>query len=100
MKKTGFFLLSLFACIVAAAQVQVTNLKVENLTNPLGIDKPQPQLSWQLVSSQRNVMQSACEVRVSDNAAFKGNVAWSSGKINSGQSVHVHYAGAIIMQVQ
>src|SRR4051812_27910256 len=93
MKKTGFFSLLLLACIVVTAQVQVTNLKVVNLTNPLGIDRQQPRLSWQLQSTQRNIMQSAYEVRVSDNAAFKGNAAWSSGKATSDQSVHVPYAG-------
>src|SRR4051794_18741836 len=93
MKKTGFFSLQLLACIVVTAQVQVTNLKVENLTNPLGIDQQQPHLSWQLQSSQRNIMQSAYEVRVSNNPDFKGSAVWSSGKVNSDQSVHVPYAG-------
>jgi len=42
IKKTGFFSLLLFTCIIATAQVQITNLKVENLINPLGIDRQQP----------------------------------------------------------
>ncbi len=93
MKKTGFLSPLLLACMIATAQVQVTNLKVENLSNPLGIDRQQPHLSWQLQSTQRNVMQSAYEVRVGDNPAFKGNAVWSSGRVNSDQSVHVPYAG-------
>ena len=93
MKKIGVLPMLLLACIVATAQVQVTNLKVENLSNPLGIDRQQPQLSWQLQSTQRNIMQSAYEVNVSDNAAFKGNAVWSSGKVNAGQSIHVPYTG-------
>src|SRR5947208_209263 len=93
MKKFGFLPLLLLAGIAATAQVQVTSLKVENLSNPLGIDRQQPQLSWQLQSGQHNIMQSAYELRVSDNAAFKGSATWSSGKVNSNQSVHVPYAG-------
>jgi alpha-L-rhamnosidase len=93
MKKIGFLSPLLYACMIATAQVQVSNLKVENLSNPLGIDLQQPHLSWQLTSDQRNVMQSAYEVRVSDYPDFKGTAVWSSGKVNSDQSVHVPYAG-------
>ncbi len=88
------FLLSLIISSLHA-QVQVTNLKTENLTNPLGIDKMQPQLSWQLTSGKRGVMQSAYEIKVSDQSKM-ANTAWSSSKVASSQSVHVPYTGSAL----
>lgn len=85
-----------FIGLMAFAQVQVTNLLVENRMEPAGIDKQAPRLSWQLLSSKRNVMQTAYEIRVATDlkSLEKGNqLAWSSGKISSEQSVYVPYAG-------
>ena len=71
------------------AQVSVKKLLCEHLSNPIGLDIKQPRFSWQLVSDKRNVMQSAYEIKVS-----AGNtLVWNSGKVTSGQSVNVLYAG-------
>ena len=94
-KRLSIFLLLLVAA-VAHAQVKVSELKVENRVNPLGIDRAQPQLSWQLSSVERGSMQTAYEINVSDNPDFKGAGVWNSGKIASGQSVHVRYAGSTL----
>ena len=89
--KTLFFCF-LFSAISVTAQVKVQNLLTENLANPIGIDIQQPRFSWQLVSEQRNVSQTAYEIIV--NGA-KGAV-WKSGKVNTDQSVHVPYAGTAL----
>lgn len=97
MKKNIFLIIYLqLTCFIAPAQVRVDNLLCENKTNPLGIDIMQPRFSWQLISDKRNVMQTAYEIRVSgDLSALNNdkNIVWSTGKINSGQSVHVPYSG-------
>jgi alpha-L-rhamnosidase len=95
MRKTSLLLLA-FQCIILSAfsQVKVDQLKTENLTNPIGLDVLQPYFSWKLISNQRNVMQTAYELRVSTNAAALTKAdAWKSGKINSDQSIHVPYKG-------
>jgi alpha-L-rhamnosidase len=92
MKKTLFLALSLNVCFLVHAQVSVTNLVCENLKNPQGIGIVNPRLGWQLVSEKRGVMQTAYEIKVSA-ATGKAGVVWSSGKINSDQSVHVEYKG-------
>lgn len=71
------------------AQVKVQNLLTENLSNPTGIDIPVPRFSWQLVSDQRNISQTAYEIKVTTGKI----TAWSSGQISSSQSVFVPYAG-------
>ena len=83
-----FALLSIF--MFTDAQLRVSNLLCENLTNPLGLDVTQPRLSWQLVSDKRNIVQSAYEIKVTSAKS----VVWNSGKVNSDSSVHVVYKGS------
>ena len=91
-KNNCLFFIFFFVATSISAQVKVVNLLTENQTNPIGLDVLQPRFSWQLVSDQRNVSQTAYEIMVSSG---KGT-AWKSGKVMSGQSVHVPYAGAAL----
>jgi alpha-L-rhamnosidase len=98
MKK--LFLLPFLILFVGStsAQVTLTNLQCEHLTNPIGMDVITPRLSWQLVSDKRNVLQTAYEIVVGNNPspAKTSASAWRSGKVVSAQSVHVAYAGAAL----
>ena len=85
----AFFLLLSFT---TSAQFRVEKLLTENLTNPIGLDVNVPRLSWQLVSDERNVVQTAYEVNVFQSLNDK-SVLWTSGKVPSNQSVHVPYGG-------
>ncbi|QNA42674.1 alpha-L-rhamnosidase [Lacibacter sediminis] len=98
MKKLSFLLLIQLLVVSVFAQLKVEQLKTENLTNPIGLDVLQPYFSWQLVSDQRNTMQSAYELRVGTEPAalVKGEGIWKTGKINSDQSIHVPYKGAAL----
>ncbi len=85
----------LFNC-AGGQKLAVTNLKCEYLENPLGIDMPQPRLSWTVSSSLRGVSQSAYRILVADGRESlrndTGNV-WDSGQVSSAQSVNVVYDG-------
>ena len=53
--------MTLLALAVLAAQVAqvgptVEGLRVEYLTNPIGIDVVQPRVSWRIASARRNTM--------------------------------------------
>src|SRR5688500_11483561 len=96
MKRFSFVIINCISFIVASAQISVTNLLCENKVNPMTVDEQQPRFSWQLVSPERNVMQTAYEIRVATdrNQLISGNkLVWNSGKIAGGQSVHVPYRG-------
>lgn len=82
----------LLLSLVAPAQLIVTNLLTENLSNPTGIGVSQPRFTWQLVSEKRNVEQTAYEVKVMDGMTG----VWNSGKVMSDQSVHVIYDGSTL----
>ncbi|RYZ50184.1 MAG: alpha-L-rhamnosidase, partial [Sphingobacteriales bacterium] len=97
MRKPLLLLLASILLIASVtAQTTVTKLQVENLDNPVGVDRTQPAFSWQLTGNGRNLLQTAFELRVAtDKAAIsKGkNIIWSSGRINSAESLNNLYAG-------
>ena len=90
MRKIFLLPVFIFIAFIAPAQVKLQNLLTENLSNPIGIDVQQPRFSWQLISDQRNVFQTAYEIIVTGT---KGTI-WKSGKVMSDQSVHIPYAGS------
>lgn len=81
---------------VQANRLLAVDLRTEFLQSPLGIDIKQPQLSWQLRSRDRNVLQLAYEIRVgNDEYALSHNnqLVWQTGKVFSNESLHVLYLG-------
>lgn len=78
-------------------------LRCEYLVNPLGIDTPTPRLSWALVGGGIGQRQSAYRVRVASYpdrlAAGKADL-WDSGKVPSGETAHIRYAGAALSSGQ
>ena len=82
----------LFCTLSTFSQVSVSHLLTENLTDPLSIDTKAPRFSWQLAAPDRNELQTAYEIRVTDRPEGKTPV-WSSGKVASDQSVLVVYSG-------
>jgi alpha-L-rhamnosidase len=79
-------------CAPTSAQLKVSLLKTENRVNPVGIDFTHPRFSWELLSEERNVLQTAYEIAVSDE---KGGV-WETGKVLSGTSVQIPYNGTTL----
>lgn len=83
----------------AAPSVTVTRLRCEYAENPLGIDVERPRLSWVLESPRRGEVQTAYQVLVASSperlAAGAGDL-WDSGRVASGQSVHIVYAGTAL----
>jgi alpha-L-rhamnosidase len=83
--------------LVAAMQqpLGVTGLRVEYLTNPLGIDAPRPRLSWRITSTDRNTVQATYQVQVTKEvgAQHAPPLLWDSGRITADSSVFVTYAG-------
>jgi len=90
----------LFCCHAAMAQVSVQHPRIENLSNPIGLDVQQPRFGWQLASERRNVLQTAYEIRVASNSSdlVSGKkLLWTSGKTQSDASVWVPYNGPALI---
>ncbi len=103
-----FRILATFGLLVAyhcashldvSAEVLPANLRCEYLVNPLGVDVPQPRLSWELraaTDQQRSSSQSAYHVLVASNPATLATDCgdlWDTGRVNSDETIHIAYAG-------
>jgi alpha-L-rhamnosidase len=76
--------------------LRVTDLRTEYQTEPMGIAILIPRLSWKLISPERNVVQTAYEIKAGsslENLKTGKALLWDSGKKLSAQSVHIEYAG-------
>ena len=83
---------------LAAAGVRVEQLRCEYLDGPLGIDTPQPRLSWILTTPApaRGARQTAYQILVaSSDAALQHDQVdlWDSGKVASDETNQLRYAG-------
>src|SRR5438045_479471 len=78
------------------AFVPAESLTCEYQRNPLGIDIPNPRLSWRLEASERDVRQTAYQIVVAGSLSALeagGGVLWDSGRVASRQSTHRVYDG-------
>src|SRR6266487_516370 len=77
----------------SSAAGRVTTLRVDTLTNPIGLGNATPILSWRLSSGR----QAAYQVQVASSMArLQQPDLWDSGKVPSGDSGNVVYAGAAL----
>jgi len=101
MRKIGIyslFFLGLWAMMSACSsnKIEITNLKIETRTNPLGIDSPNPRFSWQIASGQEQVLQTACQIVVAespDKLKSEAELIWNSGRVETGISILIPYDG-------
>lgn len=77
----------------STAPSSAVELRVEYLSDPIGIDVKQPRFFWVLAHPERGQAQSAYEVLVSRDPAVTSGEQWDSGKLSSNQSSHVVYQG-------
>lgn len=76
--------------------VAITRMKVEDRTNPVGIDEQMPVFGWNVDTDIRNWKQEAYQILVSDDTGRldkdTGNL-WDSGKTESSSMVQIPYQG-------
>jgi len=96
-------LILFFVPSLALARISPEQLRCEYLVDPLGIDTPQPRLSWICTSGQRAQLQAGYEVIVaSTEANLKANKGdlWDTGKIVSGETGQNEYQGKALVSGQ
>lgn len=75
--------------------LEIIDLRCEYALTPLGVDTPQPRLSWKLTSDERAQVQSAYQIRAASTPGKLSNGEcdlWDSGIVES-DSQMVTYAG-------
>ena len=97
---------------MALAAVLPTQLRCEYLVNPLGIDAEKPRLSWTIdevdskiqdAAQERGLIQAGYQILVASTAdglkQDKGDL-WDSGKVLSGSTSQIEYAGSALTSRQ
>lgn len=77
-----------FSVSCFAKSIEIKNLQVNFMHNPIGLDS-KPLFSWEIESSQHDVMQTSYQIRVYDTSG----IVWDSGKIPSSESNNIAYNG-------
>lgn len=80
----------------AATGTRIVGLKTDYMDEPVGIDTKAPVFSWQMESSERNMLQESYRIVVRRDAP-DGETVWDSGKITDGRSVNIAYAGEALL---
>ncbi len=95
-----FTSLALAVLVLSGASVsatEITRLRTEYQTNPVGLEVAVPRLSWQMVSDTYGAAQTAYRVvsALSEEALAAGDYIYDSGKVLSDKSVSIPYGGKV-----
>lgn len=90
------FLLAWCLATAAAAGLRVERLRCEDATSPRTIGTSQPRLGWMVTGDGHDRRQTAYQIQVasSPRQLERGQPdLWDSGRVSSGQTAYVPYAG-------
>lgn len=73
--------------------MHIYDVKIDGMSNPIGIDNKKPVLSWKISSDKRNVFQTSYRIIVSKNKDCTAGDCWDSGIVLSSRSFSVPYEG-------
>lgn len=101
IKRLSFFITACSVMLLASCSnqgtvTQITRLRCEYLSQPLGIDVTHPRLSWEIEAKGRGIIQTDYQILVASTAEKldKGEAdLWNSGKVSSDSTVGLRYAG-------
>ena len=79
--------------LTAMAALEASDLRVESLRSPLGIDTQTPAFSWLLNSDERDCTQVSYAIIVTK---ADGTQVWYSGTVPSNQHTGIAYAGTVL----
>ncbi|SDF92655.1 alpha-L-rhamnosidase [Pedobacter terrae] len=89
----------IFISIPSVNATEIVKLKCEHLVNPIGIDNPNPRLSWMMDDERKGALQRAYRIIVStDSLQLKNkmNVQWDTDQVHSGNSL-ITYKGRALL---
>ena len=81
----------------AQSAIQIANIRTEYKSKPMGISTLQPRFSWEIVSSERDVRQTAWHIRAAaseDDLKTGQNLLWDTQMFYSDRSIQNKYEGA------
>ena len=74
--------------------MKLYDFRTEYRENPIGLTAKEPRFSWKIESQEKDTLQTAYEIHVTDE---NGKLVWNSGKKVSDQSVLISYEGEALI---
>lgn len=74
--------------------MKITNIKIENSINPIGVDEKKPFFSWEICAKENDVFQESYRITVAEDRYRHSENVWDSGIIFSDKSTDVVYKGS------
>jgi len=87
--------ITLLATMLTASSLSLSDLRVEYLVAPLGVDVAAPRFSWILQDNTRGANQTAYQIVVKKSGEVKP--LWDSGRVNSSTNYLIAYAGPALI---
>lgn len=90
----------LFQQVAWGVSTQVIDLRIEQLTNPLGLDIDIPRFSWRILNAQRGTKQTAYQILVATTPDLLDKDSadvWNSGLVQTDTSIWIDYQGSRLM---
>lgn len=82
---------------IAKGETMLTDLKINSLTEPCGIDTRKPTFSWKMQSDVVGQKQTAYRIVVAKDESLK-EVVWDTGKTSTDVSTNIQYAGEALAE--
>lgn len=73
--------------------MKITNIKVEGVINPVGVDEKKPVFSWNISGKQNDIFQEDYRIIVKIGNDFSGDIVWDSKQIKSSNTTGIEYSG-------
>lgn len=73
--------------------MELKSVRVEYRENPIGLDVKNPRFSWKLVSEKNDTLQTAYEIKVTNET---GDCVWDTQKVESDSSILNEYKGTVL----
>ncbi len=77
--------------------MKLINLKVEGISNPVGMDEKMPTFSWQILSDKGDTFQENFRIVVALSRDVESDIVWDSGTVSSQQSFDHLYNGKALL---
>ena len=74
--------------------IEVKNIKVNNMTDPIGINARAPEISWQVSGNGQSAYQIIAAA--SETELEQGVLLWDSGKVADSRTFGHRYGGSVL----
>lgn len=74
-------------------EFKITDINVEGIKKPVGVDEKKPVFSWRITGNEKNIFQESYRIIVKSGSDFFGETVFDSKTVKSGRTTGIEYRG-------